>query len=173
MGLRGKRRAKEQLEMEFDRLYRENKQKVFSLAWRLTGDEDAAEDIGQKTFLTLHIKLNEVLSHPAPEGWLIETVHYYVKHYKREQAYRAQREVDIEAADRIPAPQPFNELNDFLDALPGWVQGSEKDMLTLYYYYQYSLREISNMLGVTYGALRTRMVRLHNKLREHWFDKTD
>lgn len=168
-----KRRTKQELEMEFDRLYRENERKVFGLAWRLTGDEEAAKDIGQKTFLTLHLKLRKVLNHPAPEGWLIQTVHYYVNNYKRNQAYRMRHEAPIELAEQLPASRPVDELEDFLELLPDCVTETEKKMLVLYYCYRYSLREIADKLGLTYNAVRARMARVHSKLRECGFDKSD
>lgn len=166
-----KRRTKQELEMEFDRLYRENERKVFSLAWRLTGDVDAAEDIRQKTFLTLHTKLRKVLNHPTPDGWLTQTVHYYAKHYKRERTYNLNHEVPIEVAEQVEAPQPIDELQEFVDSLPVWVKDIERKMLVLYYYYCYSLREIADTLGLTYGATRARMARLHTKLSEQGFGK--
>lgn len=169
MGWSDKRKTTKEMELEFDRLYRENERKVFSLAWRLTGDEEAAKDIRQKTFLTLHIKLKKVLSHPSPEGWLLKTVHYFAKHYEREQRYIGNHEVPIEVAEQIESPQPIDELEEFLESLPDWVKEKQKKLLVLYHFYGYSLREISGMLGLTYGAVRAQMARLHAKLREHGF----
>lgn len=171
MGLANKHWTATELKAEFDRLYQENEQKVFSLAWRLTGDEDAAQDIRQKTFLTLHTKLRKVLNHPNPEGWFTKTVHFYVKHYKREKAYRLKHEASIELAEQMAMPQPIDELKDFLDRIPPWIKDTEKEMLVLYYYHCYSLREIAVKLGLTYGAARVRMTRLHNRLREQGFSK--
>lgn len=161
------KKTKKELEREFDRLYQENERKVFSLAWRLTGDEEAAKDIRQKTFLTLHIKMKKVLRHPSPKGWLFKTVHYFAKHYEREQRYTENHEVPIEVAEQIESPLPKDELEEFLESLPDWVDEKQKKMLLLYHFYGYSLREISGMLGLTYGAVRAQMARLHAKLREH------
>lgn len=173
MGFTETHRTEQKLEMEFDRLYRENEKKVFSLAWRLTGDEEAAKDIGQKTFLTLHKKLKEVLKHPAPGGWLIQTMHYFVLNHKRELAYRARHEVSLELAERVEATPPTDEIESFQARLPSWVKGPERKILTLYYCYGYSLREISGMVGLTYDATKARMSRIHTKLREYGFDEPD
>lgn len=171
MGVIEKQGTRAELEMEFNRLYYKNEKKVFSLAWRLTGDEEAAKDIRQKTFLTLHIKLKKVLAHPSPEGWLFKTVHNFVMDYQREQAYRGKHEADYELAEQMSAPQPVNEVKEFLECLPPWVTKKQKEMLTLYYCYGYTMREIADKLGLTYDALRARMVRLHAKLREYGFGK--
>lgn len=166
MGVSAKPRTKQERNEAFDRLYLENEQKVFSLAWRFTGDREAAEDIRQKTFLTLHTKLDQVLDHPKPEGWLIQTMRYFVLSYWREEAYRMEHEVVIEVEEQIPARQTVDEIGEFLDSLPSWVNDTERKMLTLYYCGGYPLREISAKLGVTYPAVRARMSRLHAKLRE-------
>lgn len=173
MGFTDAHKTKQELEREFDRLYDEHEQKVFSLAWRLTGDEEAAKDIRQKTFLTLHKNLIKVLGHPAPEGWLIQTAHYFIKTYKREQAYRAMHEMPIELAEQVPAPLSDDEVKDFQERLPSWITAKERRILILYYCYGYSQREISTIVGLTYNAVRARITRLHIKLREHGFDELD
>lgn len=170
MGVRAKPRTKRELEEAFDHLYTENEQKVFSLAWRFTGSREAAEDIRQKTFLTLHTKLEQVLDHPKPKGWLFQTMYHFIQSYWREQAYRAEHEVVFEDTEQVPARQSVDELREFLDSLPPWLSDTERKMLTLYYYYGYSLREISTKLGVTYTAIRARMSRLHAKLRKQGWD---
>lgn len=76
-------------------------------------------------------------------------------------------------AEELPASQPVDELKDFLELLPDCVTETEKKMLVLYYCYRYSLREIANQLGITYSAVRARMTRIHSKLRESGFDKSD
>lgn len=173
MGLPKKRRSAKELSAAFDSLFLENEKKIYNLAWRLTGDADEAEDIVQKTFLTLYTKIKMVLDHPNPKGWLFQTAHYYILHYRREQARKAQREVPIEVAEQIAAPPQGNDLGEFLDSLPEWVSEMDRKMLALYYYYGYSLHEVSEKLGITYGAIRGRMARLLKKLAEYGFGQDD
>lgn len=173
MGLLKKHRSARELEAEFDRLYIENESEIFRLAWRLTGDADAAEDITQKTLLTLHTKLVTVLDHPNPKGWIMQTVHFYVMHHKREQARRAQHEVPIELAEQVAAPQQGNDLESFADSLPEWVCDIDREILTLYYYYGYTLREIAGRVGLTYGGVRNRLSRLLQKLSGSEFSNID
>ncbi len=173
MGLWEKRKSEKDREAEFDRLYKENEKRIFAIAWRLTGDVDAAEDIRQKTFLTLHTKLKKVLKHPKPDGWLVKTAFHYIKHYKRERAYRLMHETSLELAERMAAPQPVNEVEEFLDDLPDWVGETDKKMLLGYYCYGYTLREISGMIGLTYGSTRIHMSRLIQKLRERGFGQSE
>lgn len=166
MGVSAKPRTKKELEKAFDELYLENEEKVFSLAWRFTGDREAAEDIRQKTFLTLHTKLDQVLDHPKPQGWLLQTMRFFVLSYWREQAYRTEHEVVFEVEEQLPARQAVDETGEFLDSLPPWLSDTEREMLTLYYCDGYSLQDVSARLGVTYTAVRARMSRLHAKLRK-------
>lgn len=173
MILDGKARTPKELEAEFDRLYLENEKMVYDLAWRLTGNEEAAKDIRQKTFLTLHRKLKKVLRHPAPEGWFFKTVHYFVKHYKRSVAYKSEHELPLSEAELIAVPPMHgNELESFRGSLPSWVKDIDKELLTLHFYYGYNLKEISVKLGLTHGAARSRMARLIQKLRESGYGKS-
>ena len=136
MGLFWAERTPKELEKEYERLYLENKEKIFDLAWRATGDEEAAEDIRAKTFLTLHKKFATVLNHPSPVGWLKQTALYFAKHY-----------------------------------LPKWLKDIDREMLVLYFYYGYTLREIGYKLNLTHGAARNRMARLLQRLREEGFSE--
>lgn len=172
LGLIRRHRTAKEWEKEFDRLYLEHHKEVFCLAMRLVGDEEAAEDIRQKTFLTLHRKLKKVVDHPNQTGWFIKTVQLFVKHYWREQAYRAEHEVYVESIEEIPGPlSTRDELSEFLDCLPVWLNDGERELLVLAYFYGFTLRDIGNRLGFTHGAVRSRMARLHKKMQEHGYDK--
>lgn len=173
MRLMRNEKTPKELETEFDRLYLENKEKVFDLAWRLTGDEEAAEDIRAKTFLTFHKKFKDILGHPSPAGWLRKTVIYYAKHYRREMAQKLSREAPFELAEKVAAPQSGRELEDFLDTFPKWLKDIDREMLVLYFYYGYTLREIGGKLNLTHGAARNRMARLLQRLREEGFGELE
>ncbi len=95
-----KKKPQAELEQEFDKLYLEYEKIIYNLALRMTGDRDAADEVLQKTFLTLYVKISKVIDHPQPGGWLVKTAYYYIKHYEREQAYRWQHEASIEVAER-------------------------------------------------------------------------
>ncbi len=172
MGL-WKHKSAEELQAAFDSLFLENEKTIYNLAWRLTGDADASDDIVQKTFLTLHTKIVEVLNHSNPKGWLFQTAHYYILHYQREQAHKGKYEVPLELAEQIAAPTQVNELGEFLDSLPDWVDDMDRKLLVLYYYYGYTLLEIAEKVGLAYGALRSRMARLLKKLAEYGFGQVD
>lgn len=171
MGLFWAERTPKELEKEYERLYLENKEKIFDLAWRATGDEEAAEDIRAKTFLTLHKKFTTVLNHPSPVGWLKQTALYFAKHYQREMAQKLSREAPFELAEQVAASQSGRELEDFLDILPKWLKDIDREMLVLYFYYGYTLREIGYKLNLTHGAARNRMARLLQRLREEGFSE--
>lgn len=163
-----------ELEEKFNRIYEENEEKVFCLALRLTGNQDAAEDIRQETFLALHAKLGRLLNHPDLEGWLYKAAYHFVQHYWRENKNKAQREEPFdEIAEQIPAPPSSGSEKEFIDLLPIWVNSTDAKLLVLYYYYGYSLRDIAERTGISYAGVRDRLARLRQKLREYGFGKLD
>lgn len=172
MGSIWDKRTPKELEAEFDRLFMQDKDMIYNLVWRLTGDREASEDICQKTFLTLHRKLKKVLNHPNPEGWLVKTAHYFVKHHLRGLAYKADHEIPLSDAELFAAsPNQGNELEAFLSSLPDWVKEIDRKLLTFHYYYRYNLKEVAAVLGCTHGAVRIRLARLLQKLRETGYGK--
>lgn len=57
MSLREKRRPRAEVLKEFDHIWELHSQKVYRFALRVLGDPDEAEDIVQKTFISLYTAL--------------------------------------------------------------------------------------------------------------------
>ncbi len=152
-------------EKEFDRLYLQFEELVFKTALRMTGDNDAAEDIRQSTFLVLHKKLEKAIRSGNVGSWLLTVVKQNVQHYKRTWARKFQYEVGLEQCAEIAA-RPSETKEDFLACLPDWVTKRDQDILVWYYYENLSLQEIAPKVHLTYGGMRVHMTRLMAKLRK-------
>src|ERR1700738_4302081 len=63
-------RCKEGSESAFAELVRRNRPRLFTLAYRLTGDRDAAEDVVQETFVAAFRALDRFEPRPSLAAWL-------------------------------------------------------------------------------------------------------
>ncbi len=156
----------------WDELVREHADRVYRLAYRLSGNQHDAEDLTQETF----IRVFRSLSNYKPgtfEGWLHRiTTNLFLDMVRRRSKIRM--EALPEEYDRVPAytPDPqqiFHDANldpdlqDALDALPPEFRAA----VVLCDIEGLSYEEISATLGVKLGTVRSRIHRGRQAIRDH------
>lgn len=168
MDLQRGRRARRTVLAEFDLAWKQYSRKIRSFALRILGDEDEAEDIVQKTFISFYTALL-FESIDNSKIWLLRTAENHLRHYKRTVARRNKHEVSLEAALPLllsaEAPPPTATREDFVGSLPKFLREKDKELLALYYFDQLELQEIAALSGYTYGGLRVHLSKLRDKLR--------
>ena len=125
-----------------------------------------AEDICQTVFLkyiTANIPFDSIEHEKA---WIIRTTINACKDHLKNAFFR--RTVALEDAARIPAPViPDTWLLDAMNALPQ----KQRISLYLYYYEEYSAREIAGVLGSSEAAVNQYLARGRRKLRTIFTDE--
>ena len=146
--------------------------------------EGLAEEVVQDVFLVAWQKLS-AQPHLVPEGTLIEWV-YGVARNKCKQAFRnrTRRQAIHEAfAEEIrhsahietplgPAGEEWHAaLRARLDTCLGQLQETDRMVLILWYWKALSVTEIANSLGISVAALRKRLTRAQQRLKELMYEK--
>lgn len=142
-------------EREYDTLCR--------AAFRALGDWAAAQDLVQDTFLLALLRADVLPGHPAPGGWLTQTLRNLIQNERRKLAMR--RAVPLEDAGNIAAEEPPGRLDELL---PPSLGAQERELLCLRFIEQMSYREIGARLGISEGACRVRLFRTVKKCRGEW-----
>jgi RNA polymerase sigma-70 factor (ECF subfamily) len=154
---------------EFRRLYDSTFTVLFRVAYRVVGDEGAAEDLCQDAYIRLYEK-NMVF--PSPEEakyWLIRVVKNaalnYAKRKDRERrAYqKAFRELsqNQETGESILLKEESRtEIQQALDQLPD----NLRIVLILKEYGELNYREIGRALGISEGNVKVRVFRARERL---------
>lgn len=163
----------------FEKLVKEHTGKVISLAWRLVGNREEAEDLAQEAFLRLHRSLPSFRGDSRVSTWLYRTTtRLAIDHLRRE---RLKRKLfffrpDNEAVD--PVELASNPLDD-----PGReYQGQEamqslrkslaklsprqQVIFTLRHYEGLPLKEIAEHLELETGTVKAHLHRAVSQLRE-------
>ena len=60
--------------------------RLIKLAYRLTGDEQVADDMVQETFYLALLHYDVLAVHPRPGGWLVITLYNLVMNERRRMA---------------------------------------------------------------------------------------
>ena len=121
-----------------------------------------AEDICQTVFLKYLSGSQCFDSDEHEKAWIIRTTINACKDHLKSAFFR--RSAPLEEADRIPAPRvPKTDILDALQQLPKNYRLS----LYLYYYEEYSTKEIASIMGKKENAVSAYLSRGRRKLREY------
>ena len=156
----------------WDELVRQHADRVYRLAYRLSGNQHDAEDLTQETFIRVFRSVRDY--QPGTfEGWLHRiTTNLFLDMVRRRA--RIRMEALPEDYDRVPGDQPTPEeiyhdsrlgpdLQAALDSLPPEFRAA----VVLCDIEGLSYEEIGATLGVKLGTVRSRIHRGRQALRDH------
>jgi RNA polymerase sigma-70 factor, ECF subfamily len=157
----------------FATLYDRHKRAAFSLAYRMMGDRQAAEDLAQDAFLKVWRGAG---SYRAERGsvrtWILSIVHNRGIDHLRSHASRRRTQDKIEAS--APRSQPSeafaetwrnsqrDQVREALNTLPA----EQLKILELAYFSGYTHVEISELLSLPLGTVKGRMRLGLKKIRD-------
>jgi RNA polymerase sigma-70 factor (ECF subfamily) len=156
----------------WDEVVREHADRVYRLAYRLSGNRADAEDLTQETFVRVFRSLAEYTPGTF-EGWLHRiTTNLFLDMVRRRQRIRFDA-LPEDAGDRLPATsagpeQAYAEshldpeIQQALDALPADFRAA----VVLCDLEELSYEEIAATLGIKVGTVRSRIHRGRVLLRE-------
>lgn len=135
---------------------------IFRVAFSYIGDHADAEDIMQDVFVKLYRCEKAFESEEHIKAWLLKVTINQCKSslkLRKKIAYEP-----IEAAEHIPSPEKIEENT----LLPVVMELSPKlrSVLYLHYYEDYSVKELSHILGISESAVTTRLMRARRQLKK-------
>ena len=161
----------------FSALVKKYQRSVHALAWRKIGDFHIAEDITQDTFLQAYQRLSTLKEPQRFASWLYVIAANYCKMWLRKRRLSTQSlentsTVQIEKATYSGHVIEENERTtaesqrEVVKKLLAKLQESERTVITLYYLGEMTYEEISEFLGVSVAAIKNRLYRARNRLKE-------
>lgn len=157
---RGDRRA-------FEELVELTHRRVYSLAFRLTGDRTEAEDVAQEAYLRMFRGLAGFREEARFETWM----HRIVTNCAISMLKRRGRFGDVlaEEPEDLPVPDSTAEVlveRDSLSRALAVLPEGQRVVLLLKDVYGLSCREIGEEVGIEEGAVKVRLHRARKRLRE-------
>ncbi|MFV1985381.1 MAG: RNA polymerase sigma factor [Thiohalomonadales bacterium] len=163
-------------EERFSAAIRPHLQRLYQQAYRLTSNQDDAEDLVQDLLLRLYekkVNFNEV---EKLSNWLLRSLyHQFIDNYRKK--------------NRLPIDQKENQSNEIIDSLPNdqglphqvheqnlttrelqrsikTLNPEQQAVISLHDIEGYSLTELSQILELPLGTLKSRLHRARHRLRE-------
>jgi RNA polymerase sigma-70 factor (ECF subfamily) len=155
----------------FIQLYEQHRAAIFRFAYRLSGSVEAAEDITHDCFLSLikrpesfqpnRASLRTYLLSAARNLWLKQ-----LRNSSRESAMDEFTEDQFVAIDKEPLKRLLDDelslkVQEAVSSLPPL----QKEALVLFEYEGMALSEIAGMIGTDVGAVKSRLHRARERLR--------
>ena len=150
----------------FDALMNRHCQRFMRLAYSLVGDQAAAEDVVQETFLAAFSGMRSFRREASVRTWLVSIlVRLAAKHRRREWL---RRHAPLQEVEARPGADPANRSDARMDlawALNG-LDEHHRRVIVLREIEGLSYEEISRVLAVPRGTVESRLYRARAALRE-------
>lgn len=143
------------------KLIEEHKNMVKSVALKIVKDNDTAEDIAQETFITVFEKIHTFEGRSKLSTWIYRIAYNKsLESFRKKKAKVSYEEVAYlkELADETPTPEEttmskstVREVREKLDELPE----KYRLPLTLYYLSDKSYKDVSEIMDIPIGSVKT------------------
>jgi RNA polymerase sigma-70 factor (ECF subfamily) len=148
-------------------IYNHHVDRIFRLALRMTGNTAMAEDLTQDVFLRVFERLHQFRGESGLGTWVHRVAVSVILNAIRKQNATATRELPLEPT--IAAASRSGELElDVRDRVRAAVAQLPEDLRVVVLLYDvegYSHNEVADMIGITPGACRMRLLRARQLLR--------
>ncbi len=159
-------------ESSFEALYQRYKDRVFSIAYRMTGTSTDAMDVVQDSFSVLFRKISSFRFDSQFSTWLFRiVVNCSIDHMRREKSRQAPSSTSlsnlssqVEPLDPDASPvetAETGELGDHIHASLQRISPKLRVILILRYLEGLSYDELSQTLQVSLGTVKSRLARAH------------
>lgn len=164
----------------FDAFMRDNQDRVYALACRLTGRPADAQDIAQQVFLRAWQHFDQLDGNPSAPGWLrVATTRLCINHAQRYRwRWKFFSEFTPEGEDDAPSfadtltdqdlpsagshrEGPSEELEQALAKLPD----AQRIPIVLFHFEELSYEDIARQLGVSLAKVKTDILRGRARLK--------
>ena len=161
----------------FSALVSKYQRSVHALAWRKIGDFHIAEDITQEAFLKAYQRLSTLKEPQSFASWLYVITANQCKAWLRKKRTWIQSLEDTSSAELEKATYSGHIIaenermteetqREVVKELLAKLQESDRTVITLYYLAGMTYEEISNFLGVSVGAIKSRLHRARQRLKK-------
>ena len=150
-------------------LYDQHVDRVYRLAYRLTGDGDLATDCTQETFIKVFSKLATFRGEAALSTWITSVAYSVIYNGLRRVKRSRATEVDLEVAEWTPATTGGAAEPDLKVSLQRAIDGLPEGYRTVFVMHDvegYTHDEIAKSLGIQEGTSKAQLSRARAKLRK-------
>lgn len=169
------RRARQGDREAFRQIVEGHKQKVYALAYGLTGQAEDAEDAVQEVFLKAYKSLDRFRGDARLGSWLYRITVNVCSDQRRRRRPLALvamgQDEELKAVEERPSADPerraeADHIRRHLDRAVAQLTPAERSVFLLRQYHELSTREAASILGRAEGTVKNLLFRALRKLRQ-------
>ena len=156
------------LDSEFEALFNTYQQSITTYLNYLLGDVARSEELAQETFLRAYRELERGLQVEHPKAWLYRiATHIANDHFRRARLVQWLPLLDVESESLLQAPNPADDIPEQLAvrAALARLKPQYRIPLVLHLCEELSTTQIAEILGLTRGAVKMRLLRAREQFR--------
>ena len=149
---------------------------VYNLCYRMLGNAQDAEDAAQETFLRVYKAMHRYDTRRSFSSWLLSIAAHYCIDQIRKRRFKLVSVEELPVPD-LPDVSPGLEarLKDKeerlrIRALLEVLDPTDRAAVVLYYWYDYSYKEISQTLSLSISAVKSRLHRARRAMAGQWME---
>jgi RNA polymerase sigma-70 factor (ECF subfamily) len=149
------------------RLYDANVDRVYRLAYRMTGDSDRAADYTQDTFIRVFKHLDGFRGEAKLSTWITSITISVIYNGQRKVKRLRERETELDDAIAEPAPTRVADpdLKERLASAVNALPDGYRTVFVMHDVEGYTHQEIGDALGIQEGTSKAQLSRARAKLR--------
>lgn len=141
---------------------------VYRISFHYFGNREDAEDVAQDVFVKLYSSRLDINNEEETKAWLIRVTTNTCHSYFRNPFRKRKTEIDEAELENIigigSSEQEVINRKVIMDAVMSLPE-HYRIIVYLFYYEEYSIGQISNVLGIKETTIQTRLSRAREKLR--------
>jgi RNA polymerase sigma-70 factor (ECF subfamily) len=156
------------VDAEFERLFATYQRPILNYLYRLLGDGDRAQEVAQDVFVKAYRHLDRLPEDANHRAWLYRiatNTAYDVLRRRKLIGWLPLLSADAPSLTEADWNAPFAEREAVQQALSD-LPLKYRTPLILYCVEGYSVRQVSEIMGISEGAVKTRLYRARERFRE-------
>ena len=157
--------------IRFDDVYNEYKEMVFNYVFWRINDYDEAVDLTQEIFIKIYKSLGKFKGESSMKTWVMSiAINHLNDFFRKKKKFNPAYFEEISREDDYDEPGPVEEMDledtikveRALQKLKDW----EREILTLYYMEGFQYEEISKLLNIPLGTVKSRLNNAKKSLKK-------
>ena len=151
---------------------------AFTIAFRISGNKQDAEDIVQESYLKAYRNLSSFRSESKFSTWLYRIVYNTAVTHARTQMWLTLQETDITDAfylydEQLERNIKDNETKEIVIDILNKLPKGDALLLTLYYMEDHSVKEIAQITALNESNVKVKLFRARKLFKEHLMKEYD
>ena len=156
--------------ISFDRLFEEFQHPIFNYVLRMVGDRHGAEDITQDTFIKAYRRLETLTDATSMRSWIYRIATNTAIDEMRRRRFFFTTPNHADRPDHRPGPEAqamAGRLDEAIQRALLRLRANHRQCLILSDVEGMSGQQIGEVMGLSYGAVRTLLCRARGEMRRH------